>query len=375
MTPDTYAAYTLGTADEGAALNLDELRARVQALAPPEQGVFDGQPNALRPEAPAVKIHYRVYENPQETQGGIVIFSGRTEGAELYLETIADLLRNGWSVYIHDHRGQGFSSRLLADPEQASAGFVDEFGRYVDDAQTVVNRVAARRQGNPRPLFLLAHSMGGAIASLLLERGAGPFKAAVLVTPMHQPWVAGTDAISWLWPFESLCAGSRLTVESEVPLVSTAYISGVDFDREDKSFRPDSITSSPSRLALNWLARAAHCQGEACGHPDAKVGGLTMRWLVQACAGALEARGPAAQRISVPMLVLQGTQDKVVEPGAQREFCQNVNQGKARPLCTLRTVADGRHALLIERDEIRRPVLGQTMGFFQCVARGGTGCP
>src|SRR4051812_44355355 len=45
----------------------------------------------------------------------IVISTGRTESFIKYKELIWDLWQLGYSVFIHDHRGQGLSSRLLAD--------------------------------------------------------------------------------------------------------------------------------------------------------------------------------------------------------------------------------------------------------------------
>ncbi len=63
-------------------------------------------------------------------------------------------------------------------------GYVENFDYFVDDLKTFVEKEA--KPANER-LFLLAHSMGGAIASLYLEKFNADFSAAALSSPMHQP--------------------------------------------------------------------------------------------------------------------------------------------------------------------------------------------
>lgn len=369
-----WSAYSLSTSDQATRLGLQGLKAAAESLAPPIKGVFDGHPNALNEQNPQVRIHYRMYENPQESQGGVVIVSGRTEGLALYQETIADLLRNGWSVYIYDHRGQGFSTRLLGDASQASKGHIDQFHHYVADLSTFTQMVSARRVGSPRPMVLLAHSMGGAISSLYLANYSHPYKAAAMITPMHQPWLAGPRSTLKSRVADFFCR--KLAFEASFNLfdLSSAYIADEDFDNLQQGMEEDSVTSSPERLKLNWLARADTCSGDACGHSNAKVGGPTVRWLNQACSAAQATRGVDSAKIQMPVLVFQGEKDSVVNGEAQQEFCTQVNAGKKEPVCKLVVVPNGRHALHIERDEIRRPVLGTALRFMACVASGSRKC-
>lgn len=369
-----WSAYSLSTSDQATRLGLQGLAAAAEQLAPVVKGVFDGRPNSLNEQSPYVKIHYRMYENPQESQGGVVIVSGRTEGLVLYQETIADLLRNGWSVYIYDHRGQGFSTRLLDDASQASRGHIDQFQHYVEDLNTFTQMVAARRAGSPRPMVLLAHSMGGAISSLYLASHTHPYKGAALITPMHQPWLAGPRSTLTSRVADALC--QKLAFEATFTLfdLSSAYVADEDFDKLPQGMADDSVTSSPERLRLNWQARADACSGDACGHINAKVGGPTVRWLNQACSAAQTARSAESAKIQVPVLVFQGEKDSVVNGEGQQEFCRQVNTGKKEPVCKLIVVPNGRHALHIERDEIRRPVLGRALRFMACVASGLSKC-
>ena len=57
------------------------------------------------------EIRYRKFE-VENQKGAIVISSGRTECMLKYKEVVFELTKEGYSVYIFDHRGQGFSDRL-----------------------------------------------------------------------------------------------------------------------------------------------------------------------------------------------------------------------------------------------------------------------
>jgi lysophospholipase len=68
-------------------------------------------------------LHYR-YAHHNEAKSIIVISSGRVECAAKYAELIYDLHQNGHSVFIHDHRGQGLSTRLKENPQ---LGYINDF--------------------------------------------------------------------------------------------------------------------------------------------------------------------------------------------------------------------------------------------------------
>ena len=116
-----------------------------------------------------VLIHYRMYILPQESEvGAIIIVPGFTESLVLYQEVIFDLLNSGYSVFIHDHRGQGFSSRII-EPEETQMtlrhgtsenrdevkntyGFIDNFDFLVQDLATFVQIVCEKRNASDKPL-------------------------------------------------------------------------------------------------------------------------------------------------------------------------------------------------------------------------------
>lgn len=357
-----------------------QMEDRTREFADVRVGHFMGVPSgwAGRP----VKIHHRSYLHRQETRGGIVLVPGFTEGLAHYQELVHDLVANGYSVYIHDHRGQGFSTRLLPDAADGDKGHIDQFDHLVADLATFALQVQAQRAGNPRPLFALAHSMGGAVLALHLARAgsATPLAAAALVTPMFEPTIgqtglgAGVDRAAARW-----CDGLSARLPFQLPGLSAQRAAGQGFDAARAAFEASSnrqdndLSHSVPRLMRRWADRASACTDtsapEHCGHADAKVEGPTLRWVSQACSAAREARGPGASTIARPVLLINGGQDTVVEAGAQREFCTRA------PGCVGQTMPGARHGLLFETDDLRTPALAQMLGFFDCVRAGGRSCP
>lgn len=347
---------------------------------------FEGEPSGwLRRK---VVIHQRSYTHPQESRGGVVLVPGFTEGLTIYQEVVHDLVRNGYSVYIHDHRGQGFSTRLLQGPGEADKGHVDQFDHLVTDFERHLALVQARRAAEGRsaaPLFALAHSMGGAVLSLhLARRGpATPLAAVALVTPMHEPTIAdtglspGLDRAARRW-----CDDFSVRLPFQLPWLSTLRVQGRPFDAARAAFeasteplRNDQTHSVP-RLQRRWADRAGRCgltteEAPHCGHTDAKVEGPTLRWVAQACAGAREARGPAARHTAVPVLLLSGGQDTVVDGAAQRAYCAQVNLGAAGR-CTGLLLPESRHGLLVEVDRLRQPALARVLAHFDAARPAGS---
>ena len=299
------------------------------------------------------KIRYRTFALADRAteRGAIVISSGRTEGMIKYQELIYDLSRQGYSVYIHDHRGQGYSERI--NPKQPELGLVESFDYYVDDLNTFVETIV--KPANHKRLFLLAHSMGGAVASLYLARYPDVFRAAVLSSPMHQAIMPGR-ACTWIG-FTNLFWGESRYVVGEKSWTD----SDKDMHRFDK--KTNELTQSNARYD-RMIEQYRQTDHEKDGWPSPKLGGPSPKWTKEACrAGSLSRSEPIIKAIKTPILLLQAGDDTIVSLEAQVEFCDKINQVR-NTSCKGYQVAHARHELFIESDTYRQRALAKAIEFF-----------
>lgn len=132
------------------------------------------------------KIRYIFYK-ADNAVGNMVVAHGFTEAADKFREMCWYFVNMSLNVFIVDHRGHGLSHRHNDNPEVVHIKYFDQ---YVDDLQTLVKKVVLQKAPG-LPLYLYAHSMGGAIAVQHLQKFPGVFSKAVLSAPMIKPKTAG----------------------------------------------------------------------------------------------------------------------------------------------------------------------------------------
>ncbi|WP_421190035.1 alpha/beta fold hydrolase [Aeromonas sanarellii] len=268
----------------------------------------------------------------------ILIVNGRVESYLKYQELAWDLWRQGYSLYLIDHRGQGLSGRMLADPEK---GYVDQFDDYVVDLKQFHDEVIA--QDKPAKLFLLAHSMGGAISARYLERWPDDIQAAVLSSPMMGINLGGLP--KWL------AKGLAATMGRVGGWFGEAPYGPGQGPYEDHGFADNELTHSEARYQA---FRQVYAQ-----HPQIRLGGATAHWIHQGIAGS-DAAVANAGAIKTPLLVLQAGDDSVVDNAAQDAFCANARCEGGKPL----RIEGAWHELFIEADPQRQVALNATLAFF-----------
>ncbi|TNH94088.1 alpha/beta fold hydrolase [Aeromonas sobria] len=268
----------------------------------------------------------------------ILIVNGRVESYLKYQELAWDLWRQGYSLYLIDHRGQGMSGRMLADQQK---GYVDQFDDYVVDLKQFHDQVIMADQ--PAKLFLLAHSMGGAISARYLEHWPDDIKAAVLSSPMLGINLGGLP--KWL------AKGLATTIGTVGGWIGEPPYGPGQGGYQDHGFADNELTHSQSRYqAFRQLYEQ---------HPQIKLGGATAHWIYQGITGA-DAAIADAGAIKTPLLVLQAGSDSVVDNAAQDLFCTLAKCEGGKPL----RIEGAWHELFIESDDKRQPAMTAMADFF-----------
>ncbi|PTT48046.1 alpha/beta fold hydrolase [Aeromonas sp. HMWF016] len=284
-----------------------------------------------------VAIRYAALRQ-EKVDRAILIVNGRVESYLKYQELAWDLWRQGYSLYLIDHRGQGMSGRMLSDHDK---GYVDQFDDYVVDLKQFHDQIIMADK--PAKLFLLAHSMGGAISARYLERWPDDIRAAVLSSPMMGINLGGLP--KWLAKGLATTIGTVGGWFGEPP-----YGPGQG-PYQDHGFADNELTHSHSRYQA---FRQMYEQ-----HPQIKLGGATAHWIYQGITGA-DAAIADAGAIKTPLLLLQAGNDSVVDNAAQDAFCTKASCEGGKPL----RIEGAWHELFIESDDKRQPALTAMLDFF-----------
>ena len=98
-------------------------------------------------------------------KAAVALVHGYAEHSDRYAHVAAFLTERGYAVHSYDQRGYGRSEGRRA--------YVDTFDQYVVDLHSFMQAVRERAPG--QPVFLLGHSMGGAVcATYCVDHGARP---------------------------------------------------------------------------------------------------------------------------------------------------------------------------------------------------------
>ena len=297
-----------------------------------------------------LSIAYAFIEPVERKSRAVVISSGRTEFIDKYAEVAFDLYQQGYAVYVIDHRGQGFSERLLDDSHK---GHVVDFEHYVTDLHQLVTEVVVPRE--PLLPVLVGHSMGGAIVARFIQTYPDSAAGAVLCSPMLEINTGAPQRI--VWPILS-----RIEALLSSPDKEPGYVpGGVPYEATQfsKEGRMNHLTSSEARLDyFNWQYNE---------FLQVQMGSPTRHWLLQAFE-AMARILVEVDRIRVPVAVVISGGDRIVREGGAKEFVGSLERLGSAPVSYL-CIEGAEHELLMESDVFRLPTMNFLLDFIESIDR------
>ena len=212
-------------------------------------------------------------------RGEIVIVHGFGEHSGRYDRLGLHLNAHGYSVTAYDHRGHGLSDGL--------PGHVESFTEYEADLERIVAAVRSRSEGHA--IFLVGHSMGGLIALRYLATRSGGLAGAVISAPLiglASPAPAYKLMIARVGA--RLAPGFRLNNEINPAVLSRDPEVG-------KAYASDPLVNR--KVSSKWFAEATR---------------------------AMEEVNEWAPRITLPLIVMHGTEDRLASVEAAKRLFERI---------------------------------------------------
>lgn len=287
-----------------------------------ESGYFNGKEN--------VPIYYNIFEQ-KNAKKAIYISSGYTEAALKYKEVLYDLFNNGYSIYINDHRGQGLSGRLI---ENAQMGYIDSFQYFIEDMKYIYDHLIANK--NYDKIYLLAHSMGGAIGMTYIQQNPQDFNAAAFSSPM-------------LGFKPTICGFARILHDDEPQFA----IGQSEYKNDKIPFEDNDLTGSKIRYQRMIEVFKKN--------PNAQLGGATYKWLLQSCE-QFEYLFDNIDKIQTPFVLFSAEHEDIVDADAIYDFFKAAKE--LNKVCEYYSIENTQHELLIEKDKQRIQTINTTLDFF-----------
>jgi alpha-beta hydrolase superfamily lysophospholipase len=200
----------------------------------------------------------------------VVIAHGAGEHSGRYAHVAARLVGEGYAVYALDHRGHGKS--------EGPRTLLDRMDNVVADLDSLVVLAGGEHPGVP--LFLLGHSMGGAIA--------------LSYTIAHQDRLAGLILSAPLAALEAASPAQRIAAKVLSAVAPRLPVVAVD---------PSLVSRDPAVVEAYKTDPLVH---------HGKIPARTVAEL----AAAVESYPEAVRAITVPTLIMYGGADRLVPPAA-----------------------------------------------------------
>ena len=249
------------------------------------ESTFEGYEN--------LPLYYQSWQPETETKAVLAVVHGFGEHSGRYMNVVNKLVPMGFAVYGFDHRGHGKSP--------GARGHILHWREFIEDVHSFLEVV--RNEQKEKPLFIMGHSLGGLIVLNYVISNPEGLKGVIASGPLlSQPGISPvllmlSKIMSKIWPGFSIDTKLDVNSISRDPEVIKAY-------------EQDPLVHSMASARLGTEISAA------------------TEW-TQAHAG----------KMNLPLLIVHGGADSLVEPeGSARFFEQVTFEDKERIV-----YPDGRH--------------------------------
>lgn len=280
-------------------------------------------------------IYYEYYL-AEGAVASVVVVHGMSEFTKKYCELTYYLLHQGYNVFLYDQRGHGLSHRDTDRPELIH---INGYDQLVTDLNCYIETIVI--PASPAPLYLYAHSMGGAVGAMYLARYPKRFSRAVLTSPLFAPKMNNLPA----WPFLlGVTIRKKFAGDLKKFRLSNEYVPG-------RPYQPAS-GDSPGRVQRSLWHRDhnRHYQSTpmtlGCVYHNLK---LRRRIL----------KGDIAGAIQTPTLMLCADQDALVKHRPQAQLAARC------PAITREVLHGANHALLTDAQPILEQTINRVLTFYQ----------
>jgi alpha-beta hydrolase superfamily lysophospholipase len=249
------------------------------------------------------KLYYQRWSPAGAVKGTVLITHGQGEHSDCYARVVDALVLFGWTVLAWDWRGHGRS--------EGARGYAEHFSDYCDDFEMWIQLLQPELQQNDKPVFMLAHSMGGLIQLKSLAAHpdwkvtaqilSNPFLGVALSVPTYKQVAA--EWLSALLP--------KVTMSNEIPDTALSRDPQILQEYQRDSLRHDRISS---RVYLGSLE-------------------------------AIKQVFDRADKIQIPTFLQLSSKDEVVSAGATRKFFDSLKTIKK-----IREYGDSKHEIYNDLD-------------------------
>lgn len=286
-----------------------------------------------------IRLRAAVFGEPG-ARGWCVFLPGYTEFIEKNLETMAELRARGFAVATLDWRGQGLSSRLLADRHR---GHVLRMEDHRDDALAVLEHVGALGR---RPLVVIGHSMGGHLALRVLMHRPEIAAAAVLIAPMLGISRAGLPNAAVRALVEALCT---------LGWQDSYVFGGRGYGPRRRRFEGNPLTHDAERFER--MHRLIDAQ------PDLVITDPSFGWVRAAFRSINHVMAPGRlEAVRTPILIVKAGQETIVSNQAIDLAVRRLPNARLEP------ITSAKHEILRETDAVRGAFWRAVDGFLAEVA-------